>query len=936
MGAHATPPRRRGGGHSTPTLREHAYVPPRLRELLARGLDARFLEVQAPAGYGKTAVVLQFLLDEELDPHWYTCTPEDADPAQLLAGIVRALGAPASPGARTALAAIASRDVRQAYRAVLRPFLEEWDRARGPAPVLVVDDADAVAGAAAALEVLDYTLAALAPHVRIVLLSRADLALPSLVKPRLDGGVVRVGPDDLLLSEEELRACARTSYGVDLSAEESAALARATAGWGIAVRLALRLRELGSSLPGDEHALFTPETRSHLFAYLASEVLNRVDERIAGFLRRTAVLETLDPAVCGRLSGEERPAALLQSLSSAGLPVMKAGWGTYRCHALLREYLLHPLSDDERRQLHADAGRACADAGDWPRALDHFAAASDTASALAIADEHGRELFYGGHGRALLDTAKNAPPALLNAHVRAEYWAAFAAARMFQLDWASAAFERVHENAAARGDLSLAQDALRALAQLLNGWGRYPAAAAVARRLLDAVPERLVASRAAVTLGYLITGMGATSEFREAIVRIRELLPQLTAEPRADAIAEAYARCVASVTLAMQGEFASARAGVNLARVLILGSEDDDIHTFVPWSAALVEFMAADPDRADEEALAAETLALQFGDLQRVLECRALRASTATMRGKVHEADRAFAALDELRGGGADYWGVILTLLSRPERARLHGDLPGALAAAEANHALAVSLGGGRFVCSTRLDVAYFRLLAGDAEGALEHARLALEEAVALDAGLLIYGANLMLAAASADGNAAAMCEALRIAEARDFRFLMPYAVRLPRLDAVLWRALETEGAARAALLLRSAGPPCVKAFRAMAPEARARIAIAAAPVLQSLGAEGRRALQDLGASVDRTVARTAREAIASLDAANPHRLSEREREVLRLLAAGLRTKDIAGRLVLTAATVSTHIQRIMSKTGTASRAELLALAAREAPAPVK
>jgi DNA-binding NarL/FixJ family response regulator len=59
--------------------------------------------------------------------------------------------------------------------------------------------------------------------------------------------------------------------------------------------------------------------------------------------------------------------------------------------------------------------------------------------------------------------------------------------------------------------------------------------------------------------------------------------------------------------------------------------------------------------------------------------------------------------------------------------------------------------------------------------------------------------------------------------------------------------------------------------------------------------------------------------------------LSEREREVLRLLAAGVRTKDIAEQLVVTAATVSTHIQRIMSKTGTSSRAELLALAAREA-----
>jgi DNA-binding NarL/FixJ family response regulator len=227
--------------------------------------------------------------------------------------------------------------------------------------------------------------------------------------------------------------------------------------------------------------------------------------------------------------------------------------------------------------------------------------------------------------------------------------------------------------------------------------------------------------------------------------------------------------------------------------------------------------------------------------------------------------------------------------------------------------------------------VSYFRLLNGDQQGAREHAQLALEEARALDAALLVYGANLMLAASDAEAEAAAMEEALRIAEERDLRFLMPYVVRLPQLDAALWRALDSANHARAAILLASTGAECVRAFRPTAGSLSEAALVRATPLLAAFGSDGRQALEELAQSPRRAVATAARGSLATLDAANPHRLSGREREVLQLLAEGLRTKDIAGRLVLTPATVSTHIQRIMSKTGTASRAELLALAAREA-----
>ena len=95
--------RRRG---PTPALRQRVYVPERLRAALHHGLESGLVLIQAPAGCGKTAVALQFLLDDGIDPHWLTCSADDASPAALLTGLVRALDGAESQGGRTALAAI--------------------------------------------------------------------------------------------------------------------------------------------------------------------------------------------------------------------------------------------------------------------------------------------------------------------------------------------------------------------------------------------------------------------------------------------------------------------------------------------------------------------------------------------------------------------------------------------------------------------------------------------------------------------------------------------------------------------------------------------------------------------------------------------------------------------------------------------------------------
>jgi ATP/maltotriose-dependent transcriptional regulator MalT len=902
-------------------------VPARLRARILEGVHAGILQIQAPAGCGKTSVLLQVLDDEGIDPHWYTCTDDDSDPAHLIAGLTEAIGLSHTDAAQTAVAALASTDIQRSFRAALRPIVDELREHRDEMTILVLDDLDALLESPVALGLLHDLLTMIDDTMIVVLVSRAELSMLALAKRILDGRAVRVTADELLMQKDDIVAFAQ-AYGIDLPPEDVEHLYGATAGWAIALRLALRLRALGVEYRDAEGPVFTPEARADLFTYLAEEVVKHAGAEVTEFLRRTAILETLEPAVCGRLTGAARPAQIIQSLAGAGLPVMKTGWNTYRCHSLLREYFLHMLTDDELRAAHTDAGRAYTETGNYGAALGHLVAGGAVHLALDLADGYGEELFRLGRGSLLLELVRSASDEERAEHYRAYYWAAIAASRMFQSEWAADALDRVHAAAVARGDEETAHDALHSLAYMLNFRGRFAAAADVAHRLIEAIPADHVASRAAATLAHLVPDMSGSGGFKATVALVHERLEELSVPPRDSRDHEAFGRTFAAFFLARNGEFAEAYAQLNIVDTLLPECSDEIVRTFVPWTRSSIAVLSGDFDAATAAALEAEESALQIGDRQRVFECRSLRAALNIIRGV--EVEPGFDLFEELRAGAASFWAATLSRLSLPRRMLASGDTAKALAVAEANLAAASSRAELWSICFCRLELAYIQMRSGNADAAREHAQRALEAATELSADLLLYGANLMVAATSQTDEEGAIGTALRIADARDYRFLLPYYPRLPELNAVLWRALGSERHERAAALLRYIGPTATEGLVGSAPKLDESAAVRAVDVLAGFGVAGRAGLADVERSPWRAAVAAAREARSALEKGNPYRLSDREVEVLQLLSQGMRTKDIAERLVLTPATVSTHLQRIMSKTGTASRAELLALAAQQ------
>lgn len=295
----------------------------RLTALLNEGLHRRLTLVCAPAGFGKSTLLAEWV--RSLPPHpdgplvaWISLDEEDNEPARFGDYFISALEK-VSPGvgsqALEYLHATEGADSQgsrseAAGRAGMTALINRLV-ASGAEHLLVLDDYHfitdpAIHGGLAFL--LDH----LPPNVHIVISTRSDPP-PSLALPRLRarGWVVEIGTDDLRCTVEEGTRFLRYTVGVDLPNDASGEVIERTEGWLVGLQL-LGLSLRGHSDPGTvlEEVQGTQE---YILDYLTDEVLRRQPEEVQTFLLQTSILDELNASLCDAVMGHEQPNSQSQS-----------------------------------------------------------------------------------------------------------------------------------------------------------------------------------------------------------------------------------------------------------------------------------------------------------------------------------------------------------------------------------------------------------------------------------------------------------------------------------------------------------------------------------------------------------------------------------------------------------------------------------------------
>jgi LuxR family maltose regulon positive regulatory protein len=286
---------------STPILATKLYIPPprpkvvprpRLIERLNESLHQKLTLISAPAGFGKTTLVSDWLHQSEVPAAWLSLDEGDKDPTRFLAYLVAALQTIAANIGEGVLAVLQSPQPPPT-ESILTALLNEIT-AIPDNFVLVLDDYHVV-DAKPADNALTFLLEHLPPQMHLVIATREDPDLP-LTRYRVRGQLTELRVTDLRFTPAEAAGFLNQVMGLNLSADEITALETCTEGW-IA---GLQMAALSMQGRADSASFIQAFTGSHHFVldYLVEEVLQQQSESVQTFLLRTSILDRLCGSLC--------------------------------------------------------------------------------------------------------------------------------------------------------------------------------------------------------------------------------------------------------------------------------------------------------------------------------------------------------------------------------------------------------------------------------------------------------------------------------------------------------------------------------------------------------------------------------------------------------------------------------------------------------------
>ena len=340
-----------------PRRRRGLVARPRLSERLSRGAESALTLVSAPAGFGKTTLLAEWLAAAAAGGRavaWLSLDQRDNDPALFWTYLVAALKTAAPGVGAGALSLLQS--PRPPIEAVLATLLNDLSAVSDDV-VLVLDDYHVIE----AREVQDgmaFLLEHLPPQIHLVIASRADPALP-LARLRGRGELVEIRAADLRFTPDEAAAYLNEVMGLALTAADVAALEGRTEGWIAALQLAALSMQGRDDVAG-VHRRLRRGRPVHRRLPGRGGLAAPARGMSGSFLLQTSILDRLSGPLCDAVTGRDGGKAKLVALERGNLFLVplddRRQW--YRYHHLFADVLHAHLLDeqpDEVPDLHRRA-----------------------------------------------------------------------------------------------------------------------------------------------------------------------------------------------------------------------------------------------------------------------------------------------------------------------------------------------------------------------------------------------------------------------------------------------------------------------------------------------------------------------------------------------------------------------------------------------------
>lgn len=389
-----------GSRAAAPVIATKIAIPRRRSDTLRRArlvdaihhmIDRPLYLIVAPAGYGKTTLLVDFASDGDIPVCWYSLTPSDAEPAVFLEYLVATIQARYPRFGAETRRAMAQTDFRADAMAVVAALVNEVQERIPDYFAVILDDYHEVNDSGPVNQLVDALLKHAPENLKLIIASRTmpRLQLSRLAALRQAAGV---GAKDLRFTSGEVRDLMREAYQTVLPDRVVEELTARSEGWITGIILTTH-----TMWQGLFESMIQNSGQEQLYGYLANEVFERQPESVQRFLLASSILDDMEPAIAGPLAGVTHADTVLRKLDEGNLFVseLEGRRRVYRYHHLFRDFLRSRLDEQalglSRAELERRAGLLYQQKDQHEQAIGHLLAAEafDEAatSILAIAED---------------------------------------------------------------------------------------------------------------------------------------------------------------------------------------------------------------------------------------------------------------------------------------------------------------------------------------------------------------------------------------------------------------------------------------------------------------------------------------------------------------------------------------------------------------------
>jgi LuxR family transcriptional regulator, maltose regulon positive regulatory protein len=409
------------------------YIPPRRRaDLLSRQrlldllqglLDQKLIILAAPAGYGKTSLLIDLAYHTELPVCWYSLDPLDRDIKRFAAYFIAAIsqrfpnfGSQSNLILQNLTTSIPDIDrlvaavVNEAYDTIQEHFM------------IILDDFHFVNDQEEINHFIGRFIQDVDENCHLVISSRTLLSLPDLPLMVARSQVGGLGFDELAFQSDEIQKLIEQNYQITIPATVADDLAHESEGWITGLLLSTQNRWQGMT----DRLRTARVSAVGLYDYLAQQVLDQQPPAVRDFLLRTSPIEEFDPDLLENVLGPSPyPGETWQSLMETVLrnnlfvlPVGEKGlWLRY--HHLFRDFLqarFEQENSSEEREIVIALGKYYSKRGEWDKAFSFFQRLGDTADTVELIEQAGAGMIKSGRFTTLANWIDSLPSGEMYSH----------------------------------------------------------------------------------------------------------------------------------------------------------------------------------------------------------------------------------------------------------------------------------------------------------------------------------------------------------------------------------------------------------------------------------------------------------------------------------------------------------------------------------------